>query len=279
MNKIIVTHFNPDFDAIATVWLVKRFEPGWEKAEVKFTPPGDYTIDDKPVDSDPDVLYVDTGRGKFDHHHTNKYICAASLVWEDIKKKTGKKDEAIERLIEVVNQVDHARDLTWPDADNDRYELMLHMVLEGFKRVGGEEKTSQEIIGFGLKALDGAYKMFQEKKAAEKELKKGKEFETQWGKAIALETKNDGVLFLGEKKGYCLVARLDTKNGHLKIYGRWDKKIDLTKAWKEMKKRYPKPFWFLHISKVILMNGTLSQPEYKPTKLSLEEIIKILAKA
>jgi hypothetical protein len=75
------------------------------------------------------------------------------------------------------------------------------------------------------------------------------------------------------------VARLDTKNGHLKIYARWDKKVDLTKAYKEMKKRDPEPFWFLHSSKVILMNGSLSQPDYQPTKLSLDEVVEILKKA
>jgi len=153
------------------------------------------------------------------------------------------------------------------------------MVLEGFKRVGSEEDTSYRIIDFGFKALDGTWKILQEKVKAEKELEKGQEFETRWGKAIALETRNDGVLFLGEKKGYCLVARLDTKNNHLKIYARWDKKVDLTKAYQEFKKRDSEPKWFLHISKAILMNGTLSQPEYKPTKFSLEEIIEILKKA
>lgn len=279
MSKIIVTHFNPDLDAVAAVWLIKRFLKGWEEAELKFTPPGKYTFDDQPVDSNPDILYVDTGLGKFDHHHNNDYICAATLIWDFIKEETGKKDEAIERLLAIVNQVDHARDLTWQEADDDRYELMLHMVLEGFKRVGSEEETSQKIIDFGIKALEGALKILQEKVKAEEELKEGKEFKTRWGKAMALETRNDGVLFLGEKKGCCLVARLDTKNGHLKIYARWDKKVDLTKAYKEMKKRDPEPFWFLHSSKVILMNGSLSQPDYQPTKLSLDEIIEILKKA
>lgn len=279
MSKIIVTHFNPDFDAVATLWLIKRFLKGWKEAELKFTPPGKYLIDDQPVDSNPDILYVDTGLGKFDHHQTNDFICAATLVWEEIKKETGKEDQAIERLVEIVNQVDHARDLTWPEADDDRYEMMLHMILEGFKRVGSEEETSQRIIDFGLKALDGAWKILQEKVKAEEELKEGQEFKTRWGKAIALETRNDGVLFLGEKRGYCLVARLDIKNGHLKIYARWDKKVDLTKAYEEFKKRDPEPYWFLHSSKAILMNGTLSQPDYQPTKLSLDEIIEILKKA
>lgn len=278
--KTIVTHFNPDLDALTAVWLIKNFLPGWQKAEVKFVPPGDYPLDDRPVDSDPDLLYVDTGRGKFDHHQTNDFICAATLVWDYLKEETKKKDEAIDRLVEIVNQVDHARDLAWPEPDNDRYEFMLHMILEGFKRTGGEdqEDQSQRIIDFGLPALDGIHKILQEKVKAEEELKEGKEFETKWGKAIALETKNDAVLFLGEKKGYCLVARLDLDNGHLKIYARWDKEVDLTQAFEEFKKKDPQPNWFLHSSKVILMNGTFSQPDYQPTQLSLEEIIKILKK-
>lgn len=279
MSKIIVTHFNPDFDAVATLWLIKRFLKGWKEAELKFTPPGKYLIDDQPVDSNPDILYVDTGLGKFDHHQTNDFICAATLVWEEIKKETGKEDQAIERLVEIVNQVDHARDLTWPEADDDRYEMMLHMILEGFKRVGSEEETSQRIIDFGLKALDGAYRMYQEKVDAEKQLENGQKFKTRWGKAVALETKNDGVLFLGEKKGYCLVVQLTSNTGHLKIYGRGDKGIDLTKVWKEFKKKDPEPFWFLHSSKVILANGSRRQPDYQPTKLSLDEVIEILKKA
>jgi hypothetical protein len=279
MRKIIVTHFNPDLDAVTAAWLIKRFLKDWEEAEVKFTPPGKYTIDDQPVDSNPDILYVDTGLGRFDHHHTNDFICAATLVWDYIKEETGKEDEAIERLVKIVNQVDHAYDLIWPEADDDRYEIMLHMILEGFKRVGSEEETSQRIIDFGMKALDGAWKILQEKVKAEEELEEGQEFETRWGKGMALETRNDGVLFLGEKKGYCLVARLDTKNGHLKIYARWDKKVDLTKAYEEFKKKDPEPKWFLHVSKAILMNGTLSQPGYQPTELSLEEIIEILKKS
>ena len=39
--KYIVTHTSPDMDAIASVWLLKKFLGGWDKAEVKFVPAGD----------------------------------------------------------------------------------------------------------------------------------------------------------------------------------------------------------------------------------------------
>ena len=71
--KLIVTHFNPDLDAIASIWIIKRFLKGWEKARVRFVPAGE-TYKDQPVDSQPEILHVDTGLGELDHHQTNKYL-------------------------------------------------------------------------------------------------------------------------------------------------------------------------------------------------------------
>lgn len=279
MEKTVVTHFAPDLDAISALWLVRRFLPGWSKVKVKFIPIGQYTLDERPVDSQPDVFHVDTGGGRFDHHQTNKNICAASLVWEYIKRETGKKDEAVERLVRVVNEVDHARDLAWPEPDNDRYEMMLHLILEGSNQAEDRGSVYQRVVEFGLLALDGVYQMYQGKVVAEEALKKGQEFPTRWGKSLALKTKNEIALFLGEKKGYCLVVGLDSQLGHLKIYARWDRGVDLTRAYHELKKADPGPSWFLHASKCILTNGTPAQPDYRPTKLALNQIVQILKKA
>ena len=85
--KIIVTHINPDQDAISSVWLVKRFFPGWDKAEVKFVPAGK-TLNSNSPDNDPEIIHVDTGLGKFDHHTTgDKTVCAAVKVLVEIKEK------------------------------------------------------------------------------------------------------------------------------------------------------------------------------------------------
>ena len=74
---------NPDLDAIASVWLLKRFgSRGWQEAEVKFVPAGK-TYKDKKADSDPDVLHVDVGLGKLDHHQTgDENLCGAVLVFD-----------------------------------------------------------------------------------------------------------------------------------------------------------------------------------------------------
>ncbi len=38
--KIIVTHMSPDWDAITSVWLLKKYLSGWQEADVRFVPAG-----------------------------------------------------------------------------------------------------------------------------------------------------------------------------------------------------------------------------------------------
>ena len=56
----ILTHTNPDLDAVCSCWLICRFLPGWQKAEVGFIKSGKFNGAD---DSDEEVLVVDTGMG------------------------------------------------------------------------------------------------------------------------------------------------------------------------------------------------------------------------
>lgn len=278
MRKTIVTHKAPDLDAIVSVWLIKRFLVGWKEAEVAFVNAGQ-TWKGSKVDADPDILHVDTGLGRLDHHQEDDNICAAQLAWREIQeehgKKFGKSTEAVERLLAVVNEVDHGRDISWPEADDDRYLFFLEEIFGGLK---GRGFTDQEIIEFGLTALEGVYKVFKDRVEAEKILQEGKaiDFETSWGKGLAVETVNDTILTLGEKKGYVLVIKKDSRFGNVRIYARWDKEVDLTKVYEELKKKDEEADWFLHQSKKILLNGSASNPGMKPTKLSLQEIIDII---
>ncbi|MFZ5366212.1 MAG: hypothetical protein ACOZBZ_02865 [Patescibacteria group bacterium] len=275
--KIIVTHFNPDLDAVCSVWLVKRFLPGFGKAEIKFVPAGE-TFRGAPADADPEIFHVDTGLGCLDHHQKKGYTSSAELCLKKIFRKTkiGKeKGETLKRLVAIVTEIDNGRDITWSDPLSDRYEFCLHNFLE--KMDGGGE--DQKILDFSTQALDAIYQTLKGKIGAEKELKKGTSFKTKWGKAIAVLTENDQVLSLGEKQGYILVAKQDPRNNHLRIYSRWDKGVDLSLPYKEFKRLDPGATWYLHPSLCLLLNGSRSDPNMVPTKLSLSEIIEILKQA
>jgi hypothetical protein len=79
--------------------------------------------------------------------------------------------------------------------------------------------------------------------------------------------------------GFVLVAKRNPDNGHLRIFARVDKRINLTKIYEEFYKKDPQASWYLHPSKTLLFNGMQADLDMVPTKLSLEEIIKVLSKA
>jgi hypothetical protein len=54
--------------------------------------------------------------------------------------------------------------------------------------------------------------------------------------------------------------------------------VDFTQAFEKLKKLDTDATWFLHASKKILLNGSTHSPKMKSTRLSLEEIIKVLKK-
>ena len=95
--KIIVAHNAPDLDAVTSIWLLKRFLPGWEEAKLEFVPAG--TRKDgshaneltDPIEKigENEVIHVDTGLGPLDHHQTSDdKVCGASLTWDFVRENS-----------------------------------------------------------------------------------------------------------------------------------------------------------------------------------------------
>lgn len=293
--KTIVTHFAPDVDAVASIWLIKRFLSNWKDAEVAFVPAGK-TLNDSVVDSDPDVLHVDTGLGMLDHHQDGEETCAAVKTLEFIKSKAcpersrrvkslsrfnrGQKskiesDEALERLIDVVNDIDHFREAYFPNPTADFYDFGLVAILDGLKLLYPDD--NQKLAEVGLIALDGIYKTFQNKVWAEKELKEsGVEFTTKWGRGIGVETVNDEVLRISLRQGYMVAVRKDPKKGYIRIKAKPCSNIDFSSCYNIYRKKDPSATWYLHSSRKMILNGSMKNPDSKPTKLTLREIIEVL---
>ncbi len=292
--KIIVAHASPDLDAISSVWVIKRFLQGWDTAAVKYVPAGE-TINGKtpenPIEQigEDEVIHVDTGLGPLDHHQTQSdAVCAANGTWEYIKKSFGQhnenlreeKIEAVDRMIKVVTDVDHFKEVFWKDPTADHYEFNLVGILDGLKIM--KPDRDDYYTEFVMEALDGILHEFENRIWAEKEIKEnGKIFETRFGKGIGFETINDTVIKLAQKMGYVLVVRKDPRKGYVRIktLPKTDKvDADLTLVYEQLRKMDPEATWFLHIGKKMLLNGTTKNPKMKPTKLSLIEIIKVLEK-
>jgi len=282
--KLIITHINPDLDALASIWLIKKFLPGWQNAEVDFVPAGK-TYQAKPADSNPDIIHVDTGLGKFDHHQDNTFTCSAIRVWQYIKdffknKKnspiTDNKKQTINRLVKIVNEIDHFGEVFWPDASSDRYDFIIERIFDGWKLKYPDQ--NQRLCQWGTDCLDGLYQILKAKIYAEEELKKAKEFDSPWGKAVAAETVNDEVIKLAQKTGFKLAIRKDPRKGYVRIKSLPSKDINLKPLYQALKQVDPTATWYLHPSNNMLLNGTAKNPQMKPTRLTLDEIIAIVKK-
>ncbi|MBI5619768.1 hypothetical protein HY950_02290 [Candidatus Gottesmanbacteria bacterium] len=271
--KTVVTHIGPDLDAITSIWLVKTKFAGWEEASFAFVPAGG-TLEDKPPDDNPDILHVDTGFGKFDHHQTDADTCASLLVYEEVKRRKGA-DAALARLVAVVNDVDHFREAFYPNPTADFWDFGLVGQIDGWRLIFSENPI--KIVELGMQALDGIYKVLQNKVWAEKELRENSiEFSTRWGKAVGVTTVNDEVVHLGQKMGYAVVVRKDPNKGYLRIKSLPKADIDLTAIYETLKAAEPAATWFLHASRHMVLNGSSKNPDMKPTKKSLQEIIEVI---
>lgn len=289
--KIIVTHSSPDLDAITSVWLLRRFLPGWNEGQVEFVPAGQRSAKIKKADVSKvienvdgvEYIHVDTGLGPLDHHQTDDLnVCGASLTWDYIKsQKETEKEEAVDRIVKIVVEYDHFRDIFWEDPTADYHDFSLDGILEGLKLQKMDE--DDYYVEFISNCLDALLHHFQNRIWAEKEIKEnGKKFElsNKKGEGIGFETINDTVVKLSQQMGYIVVIRKDPRKGYVRIKTRPQKnkkdEVNLTLAYEKLKKMDPDATWFLHVSKKMLLNGSIKNPAMKPTKLSLDDIIKAL---
>lgn len=296
--KIVVTHTAPDLDAVTSVWLIKRFLQDWRDAQVRFVPAGSRLGSShadqikNPVEKigDDEVLHVDTGLGPLDHHQTSDdKVCGASLTWDYVRKngqmfeneassdKIQTREEAISRMINVVIDDDHFKQVFYPNPTADYYDFMLTDILDGLKL----QKPNEDglYIDFCSQALDAILHNFENKIWAEREIAENSlKFESAFGKAIAFETINDDVIKLSQKMGYALAVRKDPRKGYVRIKVSPKFDINLTPIYEQLKKMDPSATWFLHVSKKMLLNGTPKNPKMVPTKLKLDAIISVLKK-
>lgn len=307
--KYIVTHTSPDWDAIGSVWLIKKYLPGWQEARVKFVPAGQRIGNSKfkvivgeelkqitddiveQIGAD-EYIHVDTGLGPLDHHQINDmHVCGMSRTWDYIREEKDKGDgvteftvehiEAVNRIVKVVVQIDHFQEIFWGDPIADYQEFSLNGVLDGLKLAKPNE--DETYLKYGIESLNALVHEFENRIWAEKEIQqKRMEFNSRWGKGIGLETINDAVLKLSQKMGYEIVVRKDPHKGYVRIKlrpAKVDTKQeggDLTLAYESLRKIDPDATWFLHISKKMLLNGTPKNPDMVSTKLSLQAIIRVL---
>ncbi|NMB83792.1 hypothetical protein GYA28_00720 [Candidatus Roizmanbacteria bacterium] len=275
--KTLVSHISVDLDSIVSCWLIKKFLPGWDKACLVFVSSGS-TLNNLPPDDDPDVIHVDTGMGRFDHHQIKQRLSATRRVFDYLSEKSyiePKNSEALDRMVEYVTAVDNFQEVYFPDPTADYHDFSIYQTIEGLKI---KLLDDLKVMDYAFPLIDGLLLVFKNKINAEKEIKKGYSFTSRWGRSIALETGNEDAVRLAQKMGYTFVIRKDPNKGYIRIKTVPDPKYNLAGLYAELVAIDPKATWYLHVSGNMLLNGSSTKPNAVPSTLTLQKVIEIARK-
>lgn len=283
-RKLIVTHHAPDLDAVGATWLLKRFDSQhYADAKIAYVNPGDkITLEEAEQYQCQlhEATHVDTGLGDFDHHQPEKALpnnSASSLVFDHITNLHPEleNDAALNILVQHITEVDHFREIYWPEADHVRNVLTLHELLRGHEFTDPHNDDSQ--MHFGMQCLDNAYAVLtQHVKALQIIEEKGQSFDVKDAKALAIRTRNDDTIKIAQKQGYALVVRKDSKDGHVRIKVRPDSDIVLDDLYERILEIDTKGTWFNHASGKMLLNGSKKNRNQTPTTLELETFVELI---
>ncbi len=273
--KTIVTHISPDLDAIASSWLLKRYLPEWDSAEHAFVPAGE-TYEGKAPDVDPEILHVDTGMGRFDHHQLSERSSATKRVFDYLSEEGYIKEkdlEALEQMVTFITDIDNFGEVHFPDPTDVRYTFCLHEFIYPLR---SKCSSDTELMSLVMLILDSILYTEKNNLRAEVEIKEGVVLSTHWGKTLVMETKNEAAVKYALKKGFEMVVRRDPETSTIRIKTQPNKKYDLTSLHTQIVKVDPDATWFLHASKNMLLNGSTKNPNSRPSSLSLHRLIEIL---
>ncbi|PIR58875.1 MAG: hypothetical protein COU69_03275 [Candidatus Pacebacteria bacterium CG10_big_fil_rev_8_21_14_0_10_56_10] len=283
-RRLLVTHHAPDLDAIAAVWLFKRFDnQHYGDARIAFVDPGQ-TISQAELGrlgwEGSDVTHVDTGLGEFDHHQPGRGerdLSAARLVYDHVCQVHPElaQDQPLKFLVEFVTEIDHFGEIYWPEASHQRYVFMVHDLIRGLEFIQLHNDDSQ--LQFGMTCLDSAYSTLNQRfKAEEIIAQEGQQFEIRHGRCLGVETSNDDTIKVAQKQGYVLVVRKDQKLGTIRIKCRPDAPFDLRPLADKIKAVDTAGSWYYHPSGKMLLNGSSKQRQLQPSPLTLAKTIELI---
>lgn len=283
-KKFIVTHHAPDMDAVGAVWILKRFDPNnYADAGIAFVDAGQrLTLQEANALGVElhNVVHVDTGLGRFDHHQLELgklHLSASALVYEYVVSidPNLKKNRALKYISEYITDIDHFADVGWPDAGTPRKSFSISSLIRGAEFNQPHDDDSQ--LHFGMTCLDNAYAILvQFYKADEILTNKGRIVKYEDFSCLYLESRNDDTIKLAQERGIELVVRKDPRAGHIRIKARPDSDLDLERVYKRIKELDKVGTWFFHPSGKMLLNGSDKTSRHRSSPLSLQEIEAII---
>jgi len=264
--KTLVTHINPHLDDIAGIWLFKKYHPKFKDAKVEFISASREAAKSETEDK----VFIGTGGGQFDEHKEGLDTCAGTLVYEFLKKKNYiPKNEIIYGALDKLTQWNLLIDTgKAPDSQFDEFSVQAFI-----RAKDGLPENSLKSVELGREILDRILVVLKRRQQSTKDWQKRIEFKTKFGKSFAVISETVDREFCREQGGDLFLMYNPDNKGVQFFTPSFE--IDLKPIYDKVKELDPAASWFLHQSHHMVICGSSSAPDSKPTKLSFEELIEI----
>lgn len=267
--KTLVTHLRPHLDDICALWLLKRYLPEDKDAALDFIATNEKGGD---VKNDPDFVYIGIGRGKYDEHKGDIGDCATTLVWKDIRDRITLDDRERRAVGKVVSWV-LLEDTGKLNAEPYRF-FSVPAMIEGYFDSKGRDSHATTMFGFEI--LDSLIVAQRNEVLIEEDWKSRIEFDSRYGRAVAVVGNARQIDAYGYSHGFPLVVVMSPEGNYHTARANASSDIDLTPAWEKLKQVDPEASWYFHHSKKMLICGGDHAPLAHTSKLTLEQFMDVL---
>jgi hypothetical protein len=236
---------------------------GAEDADIFFVPAGE-TLHNQPVDADPQIVHVDTGGGRFDHHQAaDCSLCAAELV----RRAVVPDDAVLQQLVSKVIRLDNAT------ASGGDVFFNINDLIAGYNTLF--PNRPHHVARAMLANFDAWYEHEARHLRLEQAFARRLEFQTRWGLGIAMECEDGASSRLAYGQGAILYVYRDGR-GYMGIAARSRSNVDLQPVYTGLKRVDPVADWYLHPNHRMLLCGTSKAPAQNLSRLSLQELVEVI---
>lgn len=264
--KTLITHINPHLDDIFAIWLFRKYHPEFKDAQLEFISASHAKADE----ANENRVFVGTGGGRFDEHKEGLESCAGSLVYQYLKQANVVPQDritqkALEQLVEWNYLIDTGKA---PKSEFNEFSV------QSFIRVrDNTPDSSKKSVELGMDILDRILEVLKKKQQSLIDWEKRIQFESKFGKSYAVVSETINREFC-KQVGGDLFLMYDPKYKSVQFFTPFHD-IDLKPIYDQVKRKDLDASWFLHQSHHMVICGSASAPDTKPTKLSFEELIEV----
>ncbi len=238
---------------------------GAHDADLQFVPAGT-TLDGSLVDRDPQIVHVDTGGGRFDHHQRphDTSLSAAELV----RRAIAPYDTALKQMVDHVTRLDNAN-----YRGKDTLFFNINDLIAGYNELFPNHP--HHVAQAMLPNFDAWYQHEARQLRLERAFAERREFPTRWGLGIAMQSEDGASSRLAYQHGAILYVYRDGR-GYMGIAAQSRSNVDLQPVYSDLKRVDPVADWYLHPNHRMLLCGTPKAPPQVPSQLSLDELVEVI---